>query len=619
MFEYIAESLVFVLIKHKKVNIVDRDIYIYGLEVILLNGILMISFLIMSIWFNMLFHFVAFVIFFIPLRIFMGGYHAKRSETCFIISNVMYLISLVINKSSESWHHNAVVILLSILILITMFVWSPVKNKNRPLADCQYKRNKIITFVIVVIDFALLFIFYKFDLRIFSSSIAFILLSGITFFVGKLESRVRHKKESDIMKRIKNLFVIMLMACLIILNKNTYVSAAQEIKASDNEYIYATEILTQYYQAIDQYKEYDFSGDIDSVQLLDYINSKIETKRYKQVYYGMDDMQNYSVNFKLLDSEKIDDYTKMTIVSDVEFKYKDASFESGYREEIQLILNNKFNKYNIVDWYLPYEDYDTRIRGDIENISNPGYWNSMLRITDKIHEKQEELNEKIKLYYDDLKKQASESVIEIDNSNNTTRITPYATLYSLNKSKMVTWANNNCTKANPTSGNSGQAPYYDFSQISGNYDCTNFVSHAILAGGAVVYNTGGSGISDTGWYYTNLNNRSSSWSGVPKLCSFLTSNTTRGPVGTKISYSDIYVPGGNYPYVPGDILQFHNGSKWRHSTVIVGYIAISGSATKSEAVVTGRTSSTVCNNNVRQSTIYSGENRRVIKLNGYYK
>lgn len=161
---------------------------------------------------------------------------------------------------------------------------------------------------------------------------------------------------------------------------------------------------------------------------------------------------------------------------------------------------------------------------------------------------------------------------------------------------------------------------YDFSQISGNYDCTNFVSHAILAGGSILYDTGNSGISSTGWYFKNINNRSSSWSGVANLCNFLTSNTTKGPVGTKKAYSNIYVTGGDpYPYEPGEILQFHNGSIWRHSTIIVGYRGVSGAATLSEAVVTGRTSSTQCNNQVRQSSIYPGESRRVIVLRGYYK
>lgn len=190
MFEYIAESLVFILIKYKKVDIADRDIYIYGLEVILLNGLLMISFLIMSIWFDMLFHFGAFIIFFVPLRVFVGGYHAKHSETCFIMSNVMYLVSLAIVKNSESLHRNTALIILTILALIIMFVWSPVKNKNRPLADYQYKRNKKITFVMIVIDFALLLVLLKYNLNIASSAIVFILLNCSVFLLGKLNNMI---------------------------------------------------------------------------------------------------------------------------------------------------------------------------------------------------------------------------------------------------------------------------------------------------------------------------------------------------------------------------------------------------------------------------------------------
>lgn len=67
------------------------------------------------------------------------------------------------------------------------------------------------------------------------------------------------------------------------------------------------------------------------------------------------------------------------------------------------------------------------------------------------------------------------------------------TLLNLNKSEIVKWARNNFNKTSPMSGN-GVVPYYDFSQIQGAWDCTNFVSHALLAGGATVYNTGGTGI-----------------------------------------------------------------------------------------------------------------------------
>ena len=63
----------------------------------------------------------------------------------------------------------------------------------------------------------------------------------------------------------------------------------------DSAYQYATEILTEYYEAIDQYKEEDFSDNISS-GLLQYI-IKIEAKRYKLDVYGKDDMQNYRLSF----------------------------------------------------------------------------------------------------------------------------------------------------------------------------------------------------------------------------------------------------------------------------------------------------------------------------------
>lgn len=64
----------------------------------------------------------------------------------------------------------------------------PVKNQNRPLADYQYKRNKKIALVIVVIDFALLLILLKFDLNIASSAVVFILLNCSIFIIVKLSN-----------------------------------------------------------------------------------------------------------------------------------------------------------------------------------------------------------------------------------------------------------------------------------------------------------------------------------------------------------------------------------------------------------------------------------------------
>lgn len=401
------------------------------------------------------------------------------------------------------------------------------------------------------------------------------------------------------------------------------VSAINQESLSSTPYQFATKFLSEYYNAIDQYDSFNFSDYIDLNNLLTYVNNKVESKRYKSVVYGTDDMQNYKLSFTLKNSEIINDYIKLTISAETKFNYKNANLNSGYSQINQIIISND-NDYKIVDWYISSDSYDMQLRGDMLNISNCDYWNINTRILTNINQKQQNLNNKIKQYYDDLKVQSKwteDNSVYSDNAATLSTLTSTrSTLYSLNRSNMVTWANNNCSENNPSSGNSNQvSSYYDFSSIPYNYDCTNFVSHALLAGGAVVYDTGNSGISSTGWYFRDINNRSSSWSGVSNLYNFLTSNTTKGPAGSYLAYSSIYAPSGNFPYQSGDILQFHNGSIWRHSTLITGYTYLSGSSTTLEAIVTGRSCDGQCNYNQRQSEIYPGCNRRVIKMAGYYK
>ena len=188
MFRTIAEKTVNLLIKHRILDKYDVDIYIYGLEVVLLNGLLLISFLMMSIWFDMIFHFVGFIVVFVPLRVFTGGYHAKRSETCFIMSNVIYLLSLVIAKESSELHNNIYVIMVTLVLVFVMYIGSPVENQNRPLTDYQLKRNRIITFIVIAIDFVLLLVLLKFDNNIASSVIIFMFLNGGLFILGILDN-----------------------------------------------------------------------------------------------------------------------------------------------------------------------------------------------------------------------------------------------------------------------------------------------------------------------------------------------------------------------------------------------------------------------------------------------
>ncbi len=208
-------------------------------------------------------------------------------------------------------------------------------------------------------------------------------------------------------------------------------------------------------------------------------------------------------------------------------------------------------------------------------------------------------------------KENAEDTVEESNSVESTS----AALYSLNKSEIKDWARNNYNKQYPTSGNSNiVSKYYDFHVYGGSnsWDCTNFASHALLAGGAVLYNNG---VKRTGWYFTDMSTRSYAWSDVDYFYTFLTTNTTKGPSGEERTYGTSKTTS----YDLGDIVQFHSGdtSDYTHTTIITG-----PENADSDPSVTGRSAYGIdyYNNDVPVADLlnskYSGA--RIIHLLGYY-
>ncbi|MBQ8522856.1 MAG: amidase domain-containing protein [Clostridia bacterium] len=114
-----------------------------------------------------------------------------------------------------------------------------------------------------------------------------------------------------------------------------------------------------------------------------------------------------------------------------------------------------------------------------------------------------------------------------------------------NRNLAVEYAKKHALKYNPN--------YFHFDGIGG--DCTNFVSQCLLAGGGVMnYDK------YYGWFYTNQNNRSPSWSSVRYLQRFLLDNKQPGFIA-KIEPI--------YKLEIGDIIQIRqNPNEFNHSVII---------------------------------------------------
>ena len=370
--------------------------------------------------------------------------------------------------------------------------------------------------------------------------------------------------------KLKKAISVLLALCLSLL------IFPQSIIAKETEFGVISSFLSKYFKAVQLYEENDILEMIEVQTYSEYLDKKIETLQLKQIQPTFDKV-NYKLNFELLELEEAEHAHVYSVVVEESFNYADMlDLDSNSTSLVQVTINPSTQKIltaNFEDEYdLEMYSFAAELNSDIA--TNAAKLN--------LAEKQNNLYDKYEEFYRALFTNP-EGALYIANMDNENIVQPAAS-NSLNKSAIVTWARNNYNKTNPSSGGSG-VPYYDFATISGNWDCTNFVSHALLAGGATP-NTSSTGTS--GWFYQSLNNRSTSWSGVAQLYTFLTrATTTTGPRATNLGMP---TASSTPSYSPGDVVQFHNGSIWRHSAIIDGYYTPEG--TTVSFTYTDRTSST---------------------------
>ena len=197
MFQKIAERIYIHLSKKNILGEEDKDVYIYALEVIVLNTSLLITLFLISLCMKQLPCFICFLCFFVPLRIFCGGYHAKRSEICFPMSMISYVIVLFMVKQNLYLYQNIFLQSLALVTILLLFLFAPLENKNHPLDEYQLQRNQKIVRILLVLYFLLLSYFCVYQVSIATYGIVFLILNGILFFIGKWEKMLNFKKVED--------------------------------------------------------------------------------------------------------------------------------------------------------------------------------------------------------------------------------------------------------------------------------------------------------------------------------------------------------------------------------------------------------------------------------------
>lgn len=130
----------------------DRAIYQFGLEMLFLNFFNILSAAMIGLFMGQLLESIIFLALFIPLRCHSGGYHAGNPLCCYLLSNaVIVLILLLLRTPPELVEQGAGLVFLFLSSGMAAIL-SPVENLNKPLDEVEKKVYGIRTRVVIVLE-----------------------------------------------------------------------------------------------------------------------------------------------------------------------------------------------------------------------------------------------------------------------------------------------------------------------------------------------------------------------------------------------------------------------------------------------------------------------------------
>lgn len=168
----------------------ERDIYVYGYEIIISSGITFLLLIVTGLLFGKLTEAIAFFLVFYLLRRRTGGYHADTYLKCNLIFELNVILAMIAASVNIVFYAKTVINSVSFLLyLIVAFIKAPASNPDKPIPKEMQKKHK--TWAIGLAMFFEILSVVVFDIGSISTCISLAMVS--TAFAMMINSEDRRK------------------------------------------------------------------------------------------------------------------------------------------------------------------------------------------------------------------------------------------------------------------------------------------------------------------------------------------------------------------------------------------------------------------------------------------
>lgn len=195
MFSDLSLLLCEYLINHNRLKKDEKELYTYGIYLVIAN----IFFLLLVLFFGLLFKcLIKTLVFYISFRIirsFAGGYHADTETRCEILTTLSFLCVTIIISRSELVFVQTIVLLLTLISIPTIVILSPLDTPAKPLDSGEKKKYKMISCIILLVIVCTICSSLIFDIKLLLVPCCLsLILESILLLSGKFKGNIVNER-----------------------------------------------------------------------------------------------------------------------------------------------------------------------------------------------------------------------------------------------------------------------------------------------------------------------------------------------------------------------------------------------------------------------------------------
>lgn len=145
--EYLAKKL----IAGGTIKEEDRELYTYGLFMLLSQAMFFIIACLFGLLLGCILESIIFYIAFQFIRKYAGGYHAATETRCSIISTLSILACIIVIRLSKTYDFQIALLVGSAISAVCIFFFCPLDTPEKPLTDKEFRYFRRISRILLLV------------------------------------------------------------------------------------------------------------------------------------------------------------------------------------------------------------------------------------------------------------------------------------------------------------------------------------------------------------------------------------------------------------------------------------------------------------------------------------